>query len=58
MRWNATIYPNNGDKRKVTEFAFFPTLVEDKYVWLESYWSIQEYSAIHAGWNEVARYLK
>lgn len=59
MRWPATNTDHHhGEKRKITEFAWCPTLVEDKYVWMESYWSYQEYWSVGDEWVEIQRYLK
>ena len=60
MRWDATpkSNPSHGTKRKITEFALWPTLVENKYVWLEEYWAYQEYWAPGEEWVETQRYLK
>ena len=35
MRWIAKKYPNIGDKRIIKRFAWFPTLIDNEYVWLE-----------------------
>jgi hypothetical protein len=58
MRWNAVDpkEPREGEKRKTLKYAWLPTLVENKYVWLESYWYWEIYSPI-CGWEECARYL-
>lgn len=64
MRWDAIDknVPNLGDRRKVAKFAFVPTLVEDKYVWLEFYWILQEYVFSHrvhsCHWLSYGRELK
>jgi hypothetical protein len=59
MRWDAIDKnaPKHSEKRKISVFAWIPTLVEDKWVWLESYWSYQEYH-FGFGWDEYTRYLK
>jgi hypothetical protein len=60
MRWDAIdkLSPRHGEKRKITKFAWIPLVVEDKWVWLESYWSWEEYSTIFDEWTEKQRYLK
>ena len=37
MKWNAKPSPKEGDVKQKTKFALFPTLMEDKWIWLESY---------------------
>lgn len=60
MRWDAVpkSNPSHGAKRKISEYAWLPTLVENKYVWLEEYWSWQEFWATGQEWVEIQRYLK
>ena len=60
MRWPAVNKnnPSHGTKRKITKFALFPTLVEDKYVWFENYWAWEEFWAVGEEWVETQRYLK
>ena len=60
MRWDAISKtgPVNGEKRKVSEFAWLPLVVEDQWVWLESYWSQEIYIQMHDEWWPEKRYLK
>lgn len=43
MKWNCKTEPKLGDKKEKIEFAFFPTKVEDKWIWLEKYIAIYVY---------------
>lgn len=56
MKWNAPAKPKIGDERIVDVFAWLPTRVGDKYVWLEHYQSIQRWERQFHGpeWVEVA----
>jgi hypothetical protein len=44
------------EKRKRLEFALWPTLVGDHYVWLEHYYVVERYS--YGDWFEITRWLK
>ena len=44
MRWQTYKKPIVGDVRRVKRFALLPRRVgSDNRVWLEHYWSVQEY---------------
>jgi hypothetical protein len=43
MRFETKPQPNLGDKKQKVKFAFFPTKVEEKILWLEKYTAIYEY---------------
>lgn len=46
MKWNVKPkkpIPIEGDTKEKIRFAFFPTKVEDKWLWLEKYVSIYQY---------------
>ncbi len=60
MRWDVIDIntPRHGEKRKITKFAWIPLIVENKYVWLENYWSWEEYNVHFSEWIEKVRYLK
>lgn len=47
MKWKTTRYkPQEGDKRRVRKFAFFPKVCGPYTVWLESYESHQVYKGM------------
>ena len=44
MRWKSWVRPKAGDIRAVKYFAIWPTKLDNEYtVWLESYWSEEEW---------------
>jgi hypothetical protein len=43
MRWPAAIPPQAGDRRTLRRFAWWPTRIDDTWVWLEHYTEILEY---------------
>lgn len=52
MKWNAvTPLPKEFDTRTVRKFAWLPTLVEDKKVWLETYQTEEVYKLSYSGGN-------
>jgi len=67
MQWKYNQRNNTlrGSKRIVNKFAYWPCLVEDKWVWLECYNSHQKYTWISYGvlvgnvfgWIEESRSL-
>lgn len=67
MRWKAKVVPELGDTREVEKFALFPTKIHDYTVWLESYYSLQEYRTIrkssrmgtevYADWVETDKFM-
>lgn len=69
MKWRNTYTPpKTGDRRIKEKFALFPTTCGDYVVWLETYFSAQEYvyrrratkfGPIHChAWDEVKRVPK
>lgn len=65
MRWRAKRYPNHGDRTTVRRFAYLPTRVGDKWIWLEAFYVLYHYDisagAIVAGaygWQELDRTMQ
>jgi hypothetical protein len=48
MRFKSKRVPNYNEERTVIKFAFFPVKIDDWYIWLEEYESVQRFNA----WEE------
>lgn len=54
MRWKKKLRkvkvpasePKYGDKKVVLRFALLPTRIDNKYVWMESYYSNYQYASV------------
>lgn len=64
MRWKAKIENKPGQEAQTIEFAFFPTRINDHWVWLEKYIQKYKYLCINdqydgckCKWYEVNREL-
>ena len=56
MKWKIGGHESDiGAKRKTKRYAWWPTAVEGYWVFLEEYWSVEEYT-IH-GWQEYTKWL-
>jgi hypothetical protein len=45
MRWKSWVGPKRGDKRAIKYFALWPAKLSNGFtVWLESYWSEDEWA--------------
>jgi hypothetical protein len=54
MKKRKTKYiPQYGDTRDVYRYAFFPTWVEDKLIWLEGFYKKQRFSRRQDGYDSV-----
>ena len=64
MRWKSWVGPKSGDIRAVKYFAIWPTKLANGFtVWLESYWSQEEWRTDHlAGrigyWKVIRRWTE
>ena len=56
MKWKVN-RPKLGETRFVRKFAWFPTLVEDCKVWLETYETKEVYRGINSGWEEYVEFV-
>lgn len=54
MRIAAPVQPSYGDSRLVKAFAWWPVVIGEQVVWLESYWKDQIYTM--GFWDEVSHW--
>jgi len=62
MRWKCRAEPKEHDRRQVRRFAWLPTRIDDKAVWLERYGVQQRWRVIYSEfgpygiWEDEQRY--
>jgi hypothetical protein len=49
MQWKAKPKVKEGDRRTREHFALFPVRIGDTYVWLETYFEVEEWR-LNPGW--------
>ena len=58
MRWNLPKEDKVGDRKLFSKFAWLPVKVQDKEIWLETYWIEKRFEVRHPMGNTFGKRLR